>query len=502
VKTIFEKSHPGRSTSYFPEPSAAEAPIASLLPGSALRAKPPSLPEISELGIVRHFTELSHRMFSIDGNFYPLGSCTMKYNPKVNEKIAVLPGFAKVHPLQPAVSIQGILEVMWSLERMLAEISGMDAVTLQPAAGAQGELTALLVAAAYFRDRGERRTKVLIPDSAHGTNPATATLAGCRTVSVKSNKRGGVDLEDLKAKLSARTAALMITNPSTLGLFEEEIKAVADLVHQAGAFIYMDGANMNAIQGRARPGDFGIDVMHFNLHKTFSTPHGGGGPGSGPVACKKFLEPYLPLPRLRREGDVFSFDGAHPKSIGKVKSFWGNVGMHVRAYTYIRYHGPEGIRRNAEHAVLNANYLLSKLKKHFKVAYDRTCMHEFVLDGTPLFKKTGVRTLDVAKRLLDYNFHPPTIYFPLIVHEALMIEPTETEGRETLDAFAEALIQIAEEAKTDPKKVQTAPHTMPVRRLNEVKAAKEPNVRWCTPCDPPPPPRIDEGESGGTAPPV
>jgi glycine dehydrogenase subunit 2 len=501
VKTIFEKSHPGRSTSYFPEPSPAEAPIASLLPESALRAKPPGLPELSELGIVRHFTELSHRMFSIDGNFYPLGSCTMKYNPKVNEKIAALPGFAKIHPLQPAVSIQGVLEVMWSLERMLAEISGMDAVTLQPAAGAQGELTGiLLIRAHHLETKQEGRTEILIPDSAHGTNPATATLAGCKTVSVRSNKRGGVDLDDLKAKLSPRTAALMITNPSTLGLFEEEIRAIADLVHQAGAFVYMDGANMNAIQGRARPGDFGIDVMHFNLHKTFSTPHGGGGPGSGPVACKKFLEPYLPLPRLRRGGDVFSFDGAQPKSIGKVKSFWGNVGMHVRAYTYIRYHGPEGIRRNAEHAVLNANYLRSRLGKHFKVAYDRTCMHEFVLDGTPLFKKTGVRTLDVAKRLLDYNFHPPTIYFPLIVHEALMIEPTETEGRETLDAFAEALIQIAEEARTDPKKVQTAPHTMPVRRLNEVMAAKNPNVRWCTPCDPPPPPKNDEEGSGGAAP--
>jgi glycine dehydrogenase subunit 2 len=368
---------------------------------------------------------------------------------------------------------------------MLAEISGMDAVTLQPAAGAQGELTGiLLIRSHHARHQPDLRTEILIPDSAHGTNPATATLSGCKTVSVRTDRRGGIDLEDLKAKLSGRTAAMMVTNPSTLGLFEDRIGEIADLVHQAGGLMYMDGANMNAIQGKTRPGDFGIDVMHFNLHKTFSTPHGGGGPGSGPVACKKFLEPYLPVPRIARAGETFHLDETHPQSIGKVKTFWGNIGMHIRAYAYLRFHGPEGIRRNAEHAVLNANYLLARLRKSYKVAYDRVCMHEFVLDGTPFLKKHGVRTLDIAKRLLDFQFHPPTIYFPLIVHEALMIEPTETENRETLDAFADALLKIAEEARTDPEKVKNAPHTMPVKRLNEVKAAKEPNVRGCLPCDP------------------
>ncbi len=481
MKTIFEKSHPGRSTAYFAAPAADEKPAASLLPAGALRAKPPGLPEVSELEIVRHFTELSHRTFSIDGNFYPLGSCTMKYNPKINEKVAAMPGFAKLHPLQPEETVQGLLDLMWNLERMLAEISGMDAVTLQPAAGAQGELTGLLLIRSHHQEnKQDGRIQILIPDSAHGTNPATATLSGYKTVSVKSDDRGGVDLEDLKAKLSDQTAGMMITNPSTLGLFEENIQAIADLVHKAGGLVYMDGANMNAIQGKARPGDFGIDVMHFNLHKTFSTPHGGGGPGSGPVACKKFLEPYLPVPRIRKEGADFKFDFGAAKSIGKVKAFWGNVGMHVRAYTYLRFHGPEGVRRNAEHAVLNANYLMSRLKKRFKVAYPRLCMHEFVIDNTPYAKKTGVRTLDMAKRLLDYNYHPPTIYFPLIVHEAMMIEPTETESRETLDAFADALLKIADEAKTNPDLVKTAPHTMPVKRLNEVKAAKEPIVRCYT----------------------
>ena len=489
MKTIFEKSHPGRSTAYFAAAAPGEKPVSAYLPEKSLRAKPPGLPEVSELEIVRHFTELSHRTFSIDGNFYPLGSCTMKYNPKINEKIAAMAGFAKLHPLQPFDTVQGLLEIMWSLERMLAEIAGMDAVTLQPAAGAQGELTGLLLIRSHHQEnKQDHRTQILIPDSAHGTNPATATLSGYKTVSVKSDGRGGVDLEDLKSKLSDKVAGMMITNPSTLGLFEENIREIADLVHKAGGLVYMDGANMNAIQGKARPGDFGIDVMHFNLHKTYSTPHGGGGPGSGPVACKKFLEPYLPVPRIVKDGSTYKFDGAQPKTIGKVKAFWGNVGMHIRAYTYIRFHGPEGIRRNAEHAVLNANYLMSKLKTRFKVAYPRVCMHEFVIDNTPYAKKTGVRTLDMAKRLLDYNYHPPTIYFPLIVHEAMMIEPTETESRETLDAFADAMLKIADEAKNTPDLVKKAPHTMPVKRLDEVRAAKNPNVKWCTPCDPPPPP--------------
>jgi glycine dehydrogenase subunit 2 len=402
----------------------------------------------------------------------------MKYNPKIDEKIAALPGFAQLHPLQPVSTVQGILELMSALERMLAEIAGMDAVTLQPAAGAQGELTGILIIRSHhLENRQEGRHEVLIPDSAHGTNPATCTLSGYRSVSVKTDRRGNVDLADLKARLSDRTAAMMITNPSTLGLFDERIREITDLVHGAGALVYMDGANMNAIQGKARPGDFGIDVMHFNLHKTFSTPHGGGGPGSGPVACKKHLEPYLPVPRIVGNGATFRLESDRPRSIGKVKSFWGNIGMHVRAYAYLRTHGPEGVRRNAEHAVLNANYLLARVRKAYKPAYDRLCMHEFVLDGSP-FKKHGVRTLDIAKRLLDFDFHPPTIYFPLIVHEALMIEPTETENRETLDAFADALLAIAREAASDPEKVRKAPHTMPVKRLDEVRAAKEPVVRW------------------------
>ncbi len=481
MKLIFEKSVPGRATSYLPPPAAGERPLSALLPEGALRARPPALPEVSELEIVRHFTELSHRTFSIDGNFYPLGSCTMKYNPKVNEKIAALPGFSRIHPLQPAETVQGMLEVLWSLERMLAEISGMDAVTLQPAAGAQGELTGILcIRAHHVESRQAQRTEVLVPDSAHGTNPATCTLSGYKTVSLRTDRQGGVDLDDLRAKLSVRTAAMMITNPSTLGLFEERIGEIADLVHKAGGCMYMDGANMNAIQGKARPGDFGIDIMHFNLHKTFSTPHGGGGPGSGPVACRQFLEPYLPVPRVVREGERFDLDFARSRSIGNVKSFWGNIGMHVRAYAYIRTHGPEGIRRNAENAVLNANYLLSLVRKAYRVAYDRPCMHEFVLDGSP-FKKHGVRTLDIAKRLLDFDFHPPTIYFPLIVHEALMIEPAETENRETLEGFARALLAIAREARTEPEKVKAAPHTMPVRRLDEVRAAKQPVVRWTPP---------------------
>jgi glycine dehydrogenase subunit 2 len=436
------------------------------------------LPEVAELEVVRHYVRLSQKSFSIDTNFYPLGSCTMKYNPKINEKIAALPGFARIHPHQPASEVQGALQVMHDLQGYLAEISGMDAVTLQPAAGAQGELTGILVIRAFHAERGQgHRSEVLIPDSAHGTNPATCTLAGYKAVSVKSNARGGVDLDDLKKKLSDKTAALMITNPSTLGLFEEEIVTICRMLHEAGAQVYMDGANMNAIQGITRPGDFGVDVMHFNLHKTFSTPHGGGGPGSGPVACKKHLEPYLPVPRVVKRDDAYALDYDRPKTIGRVKAFYGNFGMHVRCYAYIRTHGPDGLRRNAENAVLNANYLKSRVAGRFQIAYDRPCMHEFVINGNPL-RKLGIRTLDVAKRLLDYGFHPPTIYFPLIVPECMMIEPTESENRETLDAFAEALMKILDEAKANPDLVHHAPHTMPVGRLDELKAAREPIVRY------------------------
>jgi glycine dehydrogenase subunit 2 len=473
---IFEKSRPGRKTWLLPEPDGA--PLEKLIPAKYLRKTPPRFPEVAELEVVRHYTRLSQKSFSIDTNFYPLGSCTMKYNPKINEKIASMPGFARLHPHQPDSEVQGALQLMFDLQGFLAEISGMDAVTLQPAAGAQGELTGILLIKAYLAEKGQaQRTEVLIPDSAHGTNPATCTLAGFKAVSVKSNARGGVDLDDLKKKLGDKTAALMITNPSTLGLFEDQIVAIAKLMHDAGAQVYMDGANMNAIQGITRPGDFGVDVMHFNLHKTFSTPHGGGGPGSGPVACKKHLEPYLPVPRVVKRGDAYALDSDRPKSIGRVKAFFGNFGMHVRCYAYIRTHGPEGLRRNAENAVLNANYLKSLVSSRFKIAFDRPCMHEFVIDGSPL-RKLGIQTFDVAKRLLDYGFHPPTIYFPLIVRDCLMIEPTESENRETLDQFAAVLIKILDEAKTDPDMVHHAPHTMPVGRLDELKAAREPIVRY------------------------
>ncbi len=477
MKLIFEKSVPGRRGGYLP-PADPGATLEDLVPAAHRRATPPRLPEISELGVVRHFTELSHRMFSIDGNFYPLGSCTMKYNPRINERIAALPGFAGLHPFQTEETIQGSLELMVQLERFLGEIAGMDAVTLQPAAGAQGELTGLMLVKAHHREiRQAHRNEVLIPDSAHGTNPASCTLCGYKTITVKSDARGGVDLDDLRKKIGEKTAAMMITNPSTLGLFEERIEEISALLHRAGAQMYMDGANMNAILGRTRPGDFGIDVMHFNLHKTFSTPHGGGGPGCGPVACKAHLEPYLPSPRIVRDGDRYRFDAHRPKSVGRIKSFWGNHGMHVRAYAYIRHHGPDGLRAIADHAVLNANYLLAKLKGAYLAPYDRPCMHEFVLSGQRQ-RKHGVRTLDIAKRLLDYRFHPPTVYFPLIVPECLMIEPTESESRETLDEFADAMLRIAEECKTDSDLVHHAPHTMPVKRLDEVRAAKQPIVRW------------------------
>jgi len=477
MKTIFEKSKSGRGTAYFPAAGPNDKPASAYLPAKALRAAPPLLPEVSELEIVRHFTELSHRTFSIDGNFYPLGSCTMKYNPKINEKIAAMAGFAKLHPLQPAETVQGLLEIMWTLERMLAEISGMDAVTLQPAAGAQGELTGLLLIRSHHQEqKQDQRTEILIPDSAHGTNPATATLSGYKTVSVKSDDRGGVDLEDLKKKLSDKTAGMMITNPSTLGLFEENIQAIAELVHKAGGLMYMDGANMNAIQGKARPGDFGIDVMHFNLHKTFSTPHGGGGPGSGPVACKSHLEPFLPVPRVVEANGEYHLEYNRPKTIGALHSFFGNFGIYLRAYTYIMRLGSDGIRRASSTAILNANYLAARIAKQYPIPYGTRCMHEFVASGEALKEKHGIRTLDVAKRLLDFGFYAPTVYFPLTVAEALMVEPTETESRETLDRFADALLEIAREAATAPDVLHEAPTKTPVRRLDEATANRSPVI--------------------------
>ncbi len=474
---IFDRSSPGQSETYFPR-ADGEKEITAWIPGKHLRKNAPRLPEVGELEVVRHFTELSHNTFSIDTNFYPLGSCTMKYNPRENEKISALPGFAGLHPFQQDEAVQGVLEVMSRLERYLAEISGMSDVSLQPAAGAQGELTGLLLIKAYHRKMGQdHRNEVLIPDSAHGTNPASCTFCGYRSITVKSNADGGVDLEDLKKKISDKTAAMMITNPSTLGLFEKNIAEISKMIHDAGGQMYMDGANMNAILGRTRPGDFGIDVMHFNLHKTFSTPHGGGGPGSGPVACQPHLAPYLPFPRIKEEEGSFGLDHDRGESIGMMKSFWGNIGMHIRAYAFIRRYGARGLREISSHAVLNANYIRVLLRDHYQMPFDRICMHEFVASGNRQ-KKQGVRTLDIAKRLLDHGFHPPTIYFPLTVPECLMIEPTETENKATLDRFVEAMVSIATECRENPGKVKAAPHTMPVKRLDEVRAAKKPVVRW------------------------
>ena len=458
----------------FPE---ADVPLAPLPEGLTRSTLP--LPEIYEADIVRHFTRLSQLNYAIDTGFYPLGSCTMKYNPKINEETARLPGFAALHPLQPAETVQGALLLMYELQEWLKEISGFAGMTLQPAAGAQGELTGVLIIRAYHADRSDdKRTKILIPDSAHGTNPATSAMSGMRVVEIKSDARGNIDLAALQAECDDTLAGLMLTNPNTLGLFEENIEQVIKLVHDAGGLVYGDGANMNALLGIARPGDMGIDVMHFNLHKTFSTPHGGGGPGSGPVGVAKHLVDFLPGPLVAivEEGDeelppLYGFI-TPAKSIGRVKSFHGQFGMHVRAYTYIRMHGADGLRRISEHAVLNANYLLARLRHTYPVPYDRICMHEFVMEGR-FADAPEVRALDIAKRLMDYKFHPPTNYFPLIVHEALMIEPTETESKQTLDAFVEALLKIAEEARQDPELLKTAPHTTPYGRLDEVKAAKE-----------------------------
>jgi glycine dehydrogenase subunit 2 len=473
---LFEMSRPGRRSHYLPACDVPVAPVPDLLPRQCLAAAPPPLPEVAEIDLVRHYVNLSTRNMSIDTNFYPLGSCTMKYNPKRHERLAALPGLANVHPLQTAESCQGMLQILWELQNFLAEIAGLDGVTLQPAAGAQGELTALLVAAAYFRDRGEsQRKRVLIPDSAHGTNPASAALAGFDTVSIKSNAKGQVDIADLKAKLDDRTAVFMITNPNTLGLFDEQIVAIREMLHAQGALVYLDGANMNAILGITRPGDFGVDMMHYNVHKTFTGPHGAGGPGAGPIAVRKHLVPFLPVPRVARNGDEFYLDYDQPKSIGRVRSFFGNVGILLRGYFYIRTLGPKGLRQVSEMAVLNANYLLSKVRGVYEVPHGRTCMHEFVASARQLRKQRRISAMDIAKRLLDYGYHAPTVYFPLVVPEALMIEPTETESKETLDAFAETLLKIHGE---DPDMLHEAPHNLAISRPDEVRAAKEPILRW------------------------
>jgi glycine dehydrogenase subunit 2 len=472
---LFEISRPGRRAHRLPACDVPAPPAAELLPAGALAGEPPPLPEVGEIDLVRHFVNLSTKNMSIDTNFYPLGSCTMKYNPKRHERLAALPGLADLHPLADDAACQGMLQLLWELQNILAEIAGLDAVSLQPAAGAHGELTALLVAAAYFKDRGETRTRVLIPDSAHGTNPASAAIAGFDAVTVKSNARGLVDLDDLRAKLDARTAVFMITNPNTLGLFDDQIAAITELVHGHGGLVYLDGANMNAILGKTRPGDFGVDMMHYNVHKTFTGPHGAGGPGAGPIAVRAPLAVYLPAPLVASGPDSFRLDYDRPKSIGRVRSFFGNVGILARGYCYIRTLGPDGLREVSENAVLNANYLLSRVKHVFEVPHGDRCMHEFVASARKLRRERGVSAMDVAKRLLDFGYHAPTVYFPLVVPEALMIEPTETESKETLDAFADTLARIHGE---DAEYLHDAPHTLELSRPDEVKAAKEPVLRW------------------------
>jgi glycine dehydrogenase subunit 2 len=474
---IFELSKPGRRCHRLPACDVpASRPLAELVPAGHLAGEAPPLPEVGEIDLIRHFNNLSARNMSIDTNFYPLGSCTMKYNPKRHERLGGLPGFANLHPLQHDDTTQGMLELLHGMQDYLAEISGLPAVSLQPAAGAQGELTALFVAAAYFRDKGEmHRKKVLVPDSAHGTNPASAALAGFDAVTVKSNSKGLVDLDDLKAKLGDDTAVFMITNPNTLGLFEAQIKTITDLLHSKGALVYLDGANMNAILGITRPGDFGADMQHYNVHKTFTGPHGGGGPGSGPIAVRDFLAPYLPVPVVVKDGDRFQLNYHVPKSIGRVRSFFGTIGILFRGYAYIRTLGPDGLKAVSEHAVLNANYLLARVKEGYDVPHGDRCMHEFVASARSLLREKKIRAMDICKRLLDYGFHAPTVYFPLVVPEALMMEPTETESKETLDAFADALLKIKDE---DGDMLRTAPHTHVISRADEVKAAKEPVLRW------------------------
>lgn len=478
-KLIFEKSSPGQKAYSLPDLDVTPEKIENLIPEN-LRRKELDLPEVSELEVVRHFTRLSQKNFSVDTHFYPLGSCTMKYNPKVNEEAAKMKGFTDVNPLQDEGEIQGMLELLYNFERYLSSIFGYEAFTLQPAAGAHGELTSLMMIKAYHKDRGQgSRVKIIIPDSAHGTNPASVGMVGYHGVVVKSNGNGNIDVGALKKAVGDDTAGLMLTNPNTLGLFDEHILEVADIIHQAGGLLYYDGANANANLGICRPADLGFDVAHFNLHKTFSTPHGGGGPGAGPVGVNKKLEPFLPIPRITKEGTQYKLlRTKYSHSIGRVHSFHGNINLIVRAYTYIRSLGPEGLKKVSEKAVENANYMLNRLKEYYYLPYDRTCQHEFVISAKWQKEKCGIRALDIAKRLIDYDFHPPTIYFPLIVEEAMMIEPTETESKETMDAFCDAMIAIAKECEVDPEKIRSAPHFTPVRRLDETKAAREPNLRY------------------------
>ncbi len=477
-KLIFELSKPGRRSYNLPDDPLKEMKISDYMDESMLRTDELDFPEVSELDIIRHYTLLSKKNYSVDSGFYPLGSCTMKYNPKINEEVAQDAKFARLHPLQPESTVQGALEVMYHVQEYINEISGMDATTLQPAAGAHGELTGLMLIKKYHMMRkDEKRTKIIVPDSAHGTNPASVTVVGFDVVEVPSNKDGSVNVDALKEVLGDDIAGLMLTNPSTLGLFETQVKEIADLVHDCGGLLYYDGANMNAIMGVVRPGDMGFDVLHYNLHKTFSTPHGGGGPGSGPVACKKNLMEYLPVPLVVKEGDMFRLDYDHKDSIGKIKNYFGNFGVILRAYVYMLTMGRDGPKAASTNAVLNANYMKESLKNHYKVAVEQTCMHEVVFQGLkePV---EGVSTLDVAKRIIDYGYHPPTMYFPLIVEGALMIEPTETESKETLDDYIKALKNIANEAKENKTLLQDAPHDTPVRRVDEVLAARQLILKW------------------------
>lgn len=474
--TIFELNRPGRVGCSLPSDDVPDGDYG--LPQEYRRENPPALPEMDELSVVRHFTRLSRLNFSIDSHFYPLGSCTMKYNPKINDRVASFPGFTHLHPYQPQSHVQGVLEILYNLEKFLNEICAMDRFSLQPAAGAHGELLGLLIVRAYFDRKGEQRRKILIPDAAHGTNPSSAHLAGFEVVSIPTTLSGELDIEVLQKYLNQDLACLMLTNPTTLGLFEPRIVEIAEKVHEVGGLLYYDGANLNPLLGIARPGDMGFDIVHINLHKTFSTPHGGGGPGAGPLGVKKHLVQFLPKPLLEKSSDgKYFWNHDLPDSVGRMRAFHGNVGILIRAFCYMVSLGCEGLERVGKNAILNANYLLFRIKDVFTVPYNRKCMHEFVVSGSNL-KPYGVKTLDLAKRLLDYGVHPPTIYFPLIVEEALMIEPTETETRETLDQFVEILISIVEEAKTQPELLHQAPQRMPVKRLDEVKAVKDLRLVW------------------------
>jgi glycine dehydrogenase subunit 2 len=477
TQLLFDLSQSGRRGAVFPASDVPTGAAADCIPSEFLASTPPDLPEVNEPDVIRHFTNLSTLNMSVDTHYYPLGSCTMKYNPKRHERLAALPGIVDRHPWQDENDLQGLLGMFFELQAMLAEIAGLPAVSLQPAAGAQGELTALLVASAYFRDRGEtQRTKVLFPSSAHGTNPASAALAGFDCVQLSGGKNGFVDLGELKERLDDQTAVFMITNPNTLGLFEGEIAEISRLLHDVGGLVYIDGANLNAIMGVTRPGDFGGDMMHFNVHKTFTGPHGAGGPGAGPIAVRDFLADYLPGPIVSRDAGAELFRLTNPaKSIGRVRSFFGNVGILLRGYFYLRTLGAEGVKAVSEHAVLNANYLMSRLQDVLPVPFGEHCMHEFVASAQQLHRERGISAMDIAKRLLDYGFHAPTVYFPLVVPEAIMVEPTETESRETLDAFVDTIRTIINE---DPELLHNAPHTTPVSRPNDVQAARNPILKW------------------------